>query len=114
MRRRTFLASAIPVSLAGVLLAKEGKPDRLSGTVKLVDKDKKELHMAPRNTPNGQREILWDDNTKWTLEGDADTQAAQRTRCERRCLARSHGLRISLGNAHYARSYQLHRAIARG
>jgi len=76
MRRRTFLASAIPVSVAGVLLAKEGKPDRLSGTVKLVDKDKKELHMAPRNTPNGQREILWDDNTKWTLEGKPSDAAA--------------------------------------
>jgi hypothetical protein len=69
MRRRTFLASAIPVSLAGVLLAKEGKTDRLSGMIKLVDKDKKMLHVAPRNTPNGQREITWDDSTKWTVDG---------------------------------------------
>lgn len=79
MRRRTFLASTIPAVLATAVVAQEAKTkhDRLSGTVKMVDKDKKIIHMAPRNAPSAQRQIMWTDNTKWTLDGKpADASAA--------------------------------------
>ncbi len=69
MNRRTFLGVAAPLTLAGVVLAKEPKPDRLSGYVKTVEKKDMVISMHTKSNPNIERKIMYDTNTKFTVLG---------------------------------------------
>ena len=74
MNRRIFVRSAIGYSLAGVLLAqKAAKPGRLSGIVKSVDKSKMSIEMRGRTSSNTLRLIMYDANTKFTMQGKPGT-----------------------------------------
>lgn len=74
MNRRIFIRSAIPFGLAGVALAqKAARPDRLSGFVKGVDKAKMTIEMRGRTNANIVRQIMYDANTQFTLQGKPAT-----------------------------------------
>lgn len=74
MNRRIFVRSAIGFSLAGVLLAqKAAKPGRLSGIVKSIDKSKTTIEMRGRSSSNAVRLIMYDANTKFTMQGKPAT-----------------------------------------
>ena len=75
MNRRIFIRSAIPFGLAGVALAqkKAAKPDRLSGVVKSVDKSKMTIEMRGRTSANVVRLIMYDADTKFTIQGKPGT-----------------------------------------
>jgi hypothetical protein len=68
MERRSFVKFMLPAMLAGALLG-EKKEDRLSGIVKTIDAAKMTIEMAPSNSPRSVRKIVWDANTKFTLDG---------------------------------------------
>lgn len=65
MLRRSFLSYTIPAALAGSLLAQEN-PDRLSGSVKSIDKKTMVIELTPRNS-TAVRKVHYDANTKFTL-----------------------------------------------
>ena len=69
MNRRTFLGITIPVALAGVALAKEPKPDRLSGYVKTIEKKDMTINMHTKSNPSVERKIMYDDKTRFTVLG---------------------------------------------
>ena len=70
MNRRTFMQSALPFAIAGVAFAqKAAKPDRLSGIVKTVDKSKMSIEMRGRKSANQIRQIMYDAESKFTLNG---------------------------------------------
>ena len=74
MNRRTFIRSAIPFGLAGVALAqKAAKPGRLAGIVKSVDKGKMTIEMRMRTSATAVRQIMYDANTKFTMQGKPGT-----------------------------------------
>ena len=66
MHRRHFLALAGPLLLAATALAQK-KPDRLSGHIQTIDTGKKEIKMR-MSTTQAIRTIMYDDNTKFTME----------------------------------------------
>ena len=68
--RRTFIGSTLPFAFAGIALAQaKKKEDRLSGVVTNVDAGKMTIEMHMRNNPNLLRKIIYDDATKFTLDG---------------------------------------------
>lgn len=69
MKRRAFVQIILPAAVAGTLLAQKKQSGRLSGVVKSVDKAKMTIEMSPSNSPNSSRKIIWDANTKFTLDG---------------------------------------------
>lgn len=74
MNRRTFIRWAVPAGFAGVALAqKAAKSDRLSGVVKSVDKGKMTIEMRGRKSANVVRIIMYDANTKFTMDGKPGT-----------------------------------------
>ena len=74
MNRRIFMLSAIPLGLAGVGLAqKAAKQDRLSGIIRSVDKSKMTIEMRGRTDANIVRNIMYDANTKFKLQGKPAT-----------------------------------------
>ena len=72
MKRRTFLGVTLPL-MAGVALAKEPKPDRLSGYVKSVEKKDMTINMHTKANPTLERKIMYDDKTKFTVLGKPGT-----------------------------------------
>jgi hypothetical protein len=74
VNRRTFIQSAIPFGLAGVALAqKAAKPARLSGIVQSVDKGKMTIEMRMKTSATAIRQIMFDANTKFTMQGKPGT-----------------------------------------
>jgi hypothetical protein len=74
MNRRIFIRSVIPCGLAGVALAQKAvKQDRLSGIVKSVDKGKMTIEMRGRTNANIVRQIMYDANTRFTMQGKPGT-----------------------------------------
>lgn len=74
MNRRTFIQVALPLGLAGIIVAEDAKKvDRLSGYVKGVDKGKMSIVMTTRAHPTNMRKIVCDSNTKIMVAGKAGT-----------------------------------------
>jgi hypothetical protein len=76
MKRSYFVLSALclalAVSLAVLPLSAADKPDRLTGSVKMINKDSSTITIRPRNTAN-QRIIVYSADTKITLRGKASS-----------------------------------------
>ena len=74
MNRRIFIQSAMAFGLAGVALAQKAKaPDRLSGVVNNVDKGTMTIEMRDRKNANVIRKIMFDSNTRFTMQGKPGT-----------------------------------------
>lgn len=71
MLRRTVLY-LLPAALAGSLAAQESTPDRLSGTVRTVDKKNMVIEITPRNS-SAVRKVHYDAKTKFMLSDKASS-----------------------------------------
>ncbi len=69
MQRRTFLAAALSLAgAAGVVIAQE-KAGKLSGRVNDINTGTKTITMHEKSNRSVQRNVIYDDNTKFTLDG---------------------------------------------
>ena len=73
MYRRTFVLTALPLGLAGMALAQNKKPDRLSGAVRSIDKATTTIQMTMRAASTAVRSVMYDPSTKFTLNGKPAT-----------------------------------------
>jgi hypothetical protein len=74
MNRRIFLLSALSVGVTGLALAqKAAKQGRLSGVVKSFDKSKMTIEMRGKTSAGVVRNIMYDPNTTFTLQGKPAT-----------------------------------------
>lgn len=69
MQRRKFVQIALLASMAGVLFAQgNATPDRLSGSIKSINKEKMSIEIAMRKSPNVVRVCFYDANTRFTYK----------------------------------------------
>lgn len=76
MLRRIFLVAVLSVGLTAICAAQEKKssdPGRLSGFIRMVDRNTKSITMVMRRDPNVQRVIVWDASTTFTYQGKSST-----------------------------------------
>jgi len=75
MKRSVFaaLVAVLALTLAGI--AQEAKPDRISGTVRMVDAKAMSIEVNMSQTPSAVRTVFWDANTKVTLVDKPGTTA---------------------------------------
>lgn len=71
-----FLSALLGLSLlAPAQNEKKAQPDRLSGTIRMVDASTMTIEITTRSTPTATRKIMWDASTK-VLVGDQPGTAA--------------------------------------
>jgi hypothetical protein len=69
MQRRDFVRTILPLAAAGTLLAQSStNPDRLSGIVKSINKEKTSVEISMRKSPNVIRICMWDNTTRFTYK----------------------------------------------
>ncbi len=78
MQRRTFLARALSVAgAAGVVIAQQ-KAEKLTGRVNDINKNTNTITMHTKANPTVARNVVYDANTKFTLDGkEANADAAK-------------------------------------
>ena len=75
MRRSVFLALAAVLAISLLSFAQQQKPDRVSGTVRMVDAKAMSIQVNLSQSPSAVRTVLWDAATKVQLEDKPGTSA---------------------------------------